>query len=60
MVSLCNMQHCVIYNYMFRPRKWAIIRLFVEPVGLQYNRSLGEDEISSYIKSYIIDLTQQV
>ena len=25
MVSLCNMQHYVIYNYMFRPCKWAII-----------------------------------
>ena len=27
MVLLCNMQHSVIYNYMFRPCKWAIIRL---------------------------------
>jgi len=26
---------------MFRPCKWAIIRLFVEPVGWLYNRSLG-------------------
>jgi hypothetical protein len=33
-VSLCNKQHYVIYNnYMFRPCKWAIIRLFVEPVS---------------------------
>ena len=31
-VSLCNMHHNVIYIYMFRPCKWAIIRLFVEPV----------------------------
>jgi len=30
-VRLC---HYVIYNYMFRPCEWAIIRLFVEPVGL--------------------------
>ena len=25
--------HYVIYNYMFRPCKWTIIRLFVEPVS---------------------------
>ena len=25
MVSLCNMQQYVIYNYMFRPCKWAIV-----------------------------------
>ena len=42
MVSLRNMQHYVIYNYMFRPCKWAISRLFVEPVSWLYNRSLGE------------------
>jgi len=24
--------HYVIYNYMFRPCKWVIIRLFVEPL----------------------------
>jgi len=36
MVSLCNMQHYVMYSYMFRPCKWVIIRLF----------GLGEDEIS--------------
>ena len=40
MVSLCNIQHYVIYNYMFRPCKWAIIRLFVEPVSWIYNRNL--------------------
>jgi hypothetical protein len=40
MVSLCNMQHYVIY-YMFRPCKWAIIRLFVEPVSWLYHRSWG-------------------
>ena len=51
MVSLCNMQHYVIYNYMFRPSKWAI-RLFLEPVSWLYNRSLSVgDEISSYIIS---------
>jgi len=33
MISLCNMQHYVIYSYMFWPCKWAIIRLFVEPIG---------------------------
>jgi len=31
-VSLCNMHRNVIHNYMFRPYKWAIIRLFIEPV----------------------------
>jgi hypothetical protein len=31
-VSLCNIQQCVIYNYMFRPCKRAIFRLFLEPV----------------------------
>jgi len=41
MVSLCNMHHDVTYNDMFRPCKWAIIRLFVEPVWWLYNRSLG-------------------
>jgi len=40
MVSLRNNQHYVMYNYMFRPCKWAIIRLFVEPVSWLYNRSL--------------------
>ena len=33
MVSLRNMQQYVIYNYMFRPCKCAIIRLFVEPTN---------------------------
>jgi len=34
--------HYTIYNnYMFRPCKWAIIRLLVEPVSWLYNRSLG-------------------
>ena len=50
MVSLWNMQHYVIYNYMFRPCKWAIIRLFIERVRWLYKRSLGE-EISSQIIS---------
>ena len=45
MVSLCNMQHYVIYNHMFRPCKWAIIRLFVEPVSWLYNRSLGGEHL---------------
>jgi hypothetical protein len=35
--SLCNIQHYVIYNYMFRPCKKAIIRLFLEPVIGLYN-----------------------
>ena len=34
---------------MFRPYKWAIIRLLVEPMGRLYTRSWGGDEISSYI-----------
>ena len=54
MVSLCNMQHYVIYNYIFRPCKWAIIRLFVEPLSWLYNRSLGGGEISSLTNSYSI------
>jgi len=40
----------VRYNYMFRPSKWTIIRLFTELVGRLYTRR-GEylgDEISSY------------
>ena len=38
-VSLCNNQHYVIYNYMFRPCKLSIIRLFVEPVSWLYEIS---------------------
>jgi len=34
---------------MFRPYKWVIIRLLVEPMGRLYTRSLGGDEISSCI-----------
>jgi hypothetical protein len=49
MVSLCNMLYSAIYNDMFRPYKWAIIRLLVEPMGRLYTRSLWGDEISSYI-----------
>jgi hypothetical protein len=40
-VSLCNIQEYVTYNYMFRPCKRAIIRLFLEPVTGLYNRSMG-------------------
>ena len=32
MLSLRNKQNYVIYNYKFLPCKWAIIRLFVEPI----------------------------
>ena len=50
MVSLCNIHYSAIYSDMFRPYKWAIIRLLVEPMGRLYTRSLGGgDEISSYI-----------
>ena len=51
MVSLCNMHYSAIYNDTFRPYKWAIIRLLVEPMGRLYTRSLGGggDKISSYI-----------
>jgi len=45
MVSLCNMQHNVIYNCMFWPYKRAIVRLFVEPVRWLYNGSLGGLEV---------------
>jgi hypothetical protein len=48
MVSLRNMHYSAIYD-MFRPYKWAIIRLLVEPMGRLYTRSLGGGgEISSY------------
>ena len=40
MVSLCNIHYSAIYD-MFRPYKWAIIRLLVEPMGRLYTRSLG-------------------
>jgi hypothetical protein len=41
-VSLYNKQHYVMYNnYMFRPCKRAIIRLFTEPSNRLHNRSLG-------------------
>jgi hypothetical protein len=50
MVSLCNIHYSTKYNDMFRPYKWAIIRLLVEPKGRLYNKGLGGwDEISSYI-----------
>jgi hypothetical protein len=38
-VSLYNKQHYVIYNYMFRPCKRTIIRLFTEPSSRLYNRT---------------------
>jgi hypothetical protein len=58
MVSLCNLQQYVIYNYIFRPCKWAIIRFFVELVSWLYSRSLGGGgaEISSYIISCEISI----
>ena len=64
MVSLRNVQHYVIYNYLFRPCKWAIIRLFVEPVIWLYNRGFGGEGARSRLTSYlsigcIIDLTQR-
>ena len=36
---------------MFRPCKWAIVRLFVEPVSCLYNRSLGgtRSRLTSYL-----------
>ena len=41
-VLICNKQHYVVYNnYMFRPCKRAIIRLFTEPSSRLHNRSLG-------------------
>jgi hypothetical protein len=40
-VSLCNTQDYVMYNYLFRPCKRAIIVLFLEPVIGLYNRSMG-------------------
>jgi hypothetical protein len=51
MLSLYNMQHYVIYNYMFRPCKWTIIRLFVEHVSSLYHRSLegGRDLVLHHI-----------
>jgi len=40
-VLICNKQHYVIYNYVFRPCKRAIIRLFTEPSSRLHNTSLG-------------------
>jgi hypothetical protein len=40
MVSLCNMHYSEIYD-MFRPCKWAIIRLLVESMGRLYTKGLG-------------------
>ena len=43
------MHYSAIYD-MFRPYKWAIIRLLVEPMGRLYTRIFwGENEISSYV-----------
>ena len=36
-----NMHYSAINNDMFRPYKWAIIRLLVEPMGRLYTRSSG-------------------
>ena len=49
MVSLCNIHYSAIYNDMFRPYKWAIIGLLLEPMGRLYTRSSVGDEILSYI-----------
>jgi hypothetical protein len=40
-VSLCYIQQYVINNYMFRPCRRDIIRLFLEPVIGVYNRNMG-------------------
>jgi len=41
-VSLYHKQHYVIYNnYMFRPCKRTIIRLFTETSNRIHNRNLG-------------------
>jgi len=56
MVSLCNMRQNVIYNYMFRPCKWTIIRLFVEPVRWLYSRSLvggTRSCLTSYLVGFV-------
>jgi hypothetical protein len=51
MVSLCKKQHYVIYtNYIFRPCKRAIIRLFTEPASRLHNRSLGGETRSHFAK----------
>ena len=49
-VSLCNKQHYEIYNYMFRPCKRAIIRLFTKPSSRLHNRSLGGTRSHSFIQ----------
>jgi hypothetical protein len=46
-VSLCNIQQYVQNNYMFRPCKRAIFRLFLEPV-IRHTIGAWGDEISSY------------
>jgi len=50
MVSLCIIPYIAINNDMFRPYKWAIIRL-LETYGktIYYEFGGGRDEISSYI-----------
>jgi hypothetical protein len=53
-VSLCIIQQYVIYNYMFRPCKRAIIRLFLEPLTGVYNRSRGGTR--SRLTSYFVGL----
>jgi hypothetical protein len=54
-VSLCIIQHYVIYNCMFRPCKRAIIKLFLEPVIGLYNRSM-EGGTRSRLTSYFVGL----
>ena len=55
-VSLCNKQHYIIYNYMFRPCKRAIIRLFTEPSSRLHNRSLGGQDLVLHKSLYVCNM----
>ena len=51
-LSLSNKQHYVIYNYMFRPCKRAIFRLFTELSSRLHNRSLGGGRRDLFLHNY--------
>ena len=54
-VSLSNKQQYIIYNnYMFRPCKRTVIRLFTEPSSRLHNRSLGGGRDLFLYNSYYV------
>ena len=71
-VSLCNKQHYVIYNYMFRPCKWAIIRylyilylcsasgsanLFYSTKAFYYNTDIRLISFANFNAQFLYSLT---